>query len=174
VTHPLLGTIALPQGEVTAPLTLPQNLQAGIAYHLNEKLTLAADFQYTGWSSYDKLEITFTEANVVSSAARDYENNFAIRGGFEYQSSKQLAIRGGLYYDKNPIKDEVVEPTLPDNDRIGFAGGVGIGLAENINLDLGYLFLLMGDREITDSEFDFNGTYSTTVHLFAVNLTLGL
>ncbi len=187
-THPLLGNVSLPlpNGEATAPLTLPQNLQVGIAVKANEKLTVTADFQYVGWSSYDKLEISFKEYRtpslpgqpqnplLVSSAVRDFEDNFAIRGGFEYKSSEKLAIRGGVYYDKNPIKDELVEPQLPDNDRIGLSGGVGLKLSENVSLDLAYLFLLMGDREVTNSEFGFNGTYSTSIHLFAFNFQFGL
>ena len=190
----------MPSGKIAAPLTLPQGLQAGISVKASEKLIVNADFQYTGWSSYDKLEVSFQEYRLpslpgqpenpllVTSAPRDYEDNFAIRGGFEYKSSEKLAIRGGLYYDKNPVKDELVEPTLPDNDRLGFSAGLGIKLSPAVSLDIGYLFLLMQDREITDSQVTnpdpvaqainpgavFNGTYSSSVHLFAVNFTFGL
>lgn len=178
-THPLLGFIAFPNGPITAPLTTPQNITFGIGLMPSEKLTLSADFQYVGWSSYDKLEVTFEEyptsdQPTVQSTPREYENSFIVRAGAEYLMSDKFALRGGLLYDSNPVQDKYVEPTLPDADRFGINIGFGYNLANNLKLDVAYLLLLFSEREIDNSAFGFNGTYQNLAHLFGVNLSYGI
>lgn len=178
-THPQLGvTIPFPNGPVKAPLTTPQNITFGIGLTPSECLTVSADFQYVGWSSYDKLEVTFEnydldpttpEKENVQSADRKYENSFIARLGAEYLISPEFALRGGFLYDKNPVQDEYVEPTLPDADRIGINIGFGYNFSESVKVDFAYLLLLFSEREVTNSKFGFNGTYQNTAHLFGLN-----
>lgn len=176
-----------PQGNISAPLTTPMTLAFGAAYNFSESFLMSADFQYNGWSSYDKLEITFESypnANgSVSSSARDYENGFIARLGAEYVLNEKTSLRGGLLYDKNPVKDERLDPTLPDADRLGYNIGFSYKLTEYLSLDVAYLFLQFMEREITTSEIDvtpldgpagtaLNGTYNSSAHLIGANINL--
>jgi len=191
-THPLVGprSIKLPYGDVSAPLTTPENLVIGVAVRPNKTLTLAADFQYIGWKSYDKLEVTFKQYvnpqtnSSVSSSYRGYKNTFIARLGGEYKMNDDLALRLGVLYDKNPVDDELVEPTLPDADRIGITGGFGYKFTEKFGVDVSYFFLNFMEREITNSQNMtvpgkptygyFNGTYKPVAHLFAVSFNYSL
>jgi len=183
-THPLLQAyIPFPNGDITAPLTTPQNITLGVGFTPSSVLTLAADFQYVGWSSYDKLEITFNNYDLspttpgvqnVRSADRNYENTFIIRGGAEYKTSDVFALRAGVFFDKNPVKTEYVEPILPDANRIGLNAGFGYMFTENFGVDVGYLLLLFQDREVTGSKFGFNGTYENMSHVFGIDFSYGL
>lgn len=178
--HPQLGDVPLPTGDITAPLTTPQNATLGIAYKADDNVTWTADLQYIGWSSYDKLEVTFKNYDLdlnpvngvqnVSSVPRNYKNTFIVRTGFEYDVTSAFKLRGGIFYDRNPVPTEYVEPTLPDADRIGLNIGYGAKLTENLNLDISYLLLLFSNRDVSNSKFGFNGKYSNTAHLFGVNL----
>lgn len=182
--HPQLGDLPLPTGNIKAPLTTPQNATIGIAYKASDNVVLTADFQYVGWSSYDKLEVTFENYDLdlnpangiqnVQSVERNYQNTFIVRGGFEYNATSAFKLRAGIFYDRNPVKTEYVEPTLPDADRIGLNIGYGTKLTENLSLDVSYLLLLFSDRKVSNSKFGFNGTYSNTAHLFGVNLLYSL
>ncbi len=183
--HPLLqASLPFPNGDITAPLATPQNLTAGIAYMASDKLTLTADFQFVGWSSYDKLEVTFAsydfdfnpangQQNVLSTD-RKYEDTYIIRGGFEYAVTDAFQLRGGLLYDNNPVQDEYVEPTLPDSDRIGFSIGYGAKLSNNLTMDVAYMYLHFVDRTISSSKFGFNGQYTNSAHLFGLNFLYSL
>ena len=184
-THPLLHQfLPFPYGDISAPLTTPQNATLGLAFQANDNVTLTADFQYIGWSSYDKLEVTFANYDFdfnpangqqnVQSAVRDYKNTFIARVGMEYKISDAFSFRAGLLYDRNPVKDEFVEPTLPDADRIGLNIGYGTKIGDNFGLDVSYMLLLFADRQVSNSTFGFNGTYKTTAHLFGVNLSYSL
>jgi len=191
VTAPKQFNGLLPTGNIEAPLTAPDILSVGIGVNANENLTLSADFQYTMWSTYDKLEVTFndfidseTGKPLVTTSVRDYDNSYIGRFGAEYTANDMLTLRAGFLYDKNPVKDERVDPTLPDADRMGFNAGVGIKLADNLSLDLAYLFLRFSERKIEnslesysgleDSIAPMNGVYNSIAHLFAVNLSVNL
>lgn len=192
-THPLAGpqSIELPNGPIKAELTTPQNLAVGVAFLPTDKLTLTADFQWIGWSSYDSLTVEFQEYDdpqtgnrLTQSSPRLYEDTFILRGGAEYKFSPEFALRGGLLYDSNPVQDEYVEPTLPDSDRLGLNIGFGYNFTEDLSVDFAYLLLLFTEREITDSKVEnpdltvqatsnnpfFNGTYNSSAHLFGLNL----
>ncbi len=178
VTAPSALVSLLPSGDVEAPLTIPFNATIGLAIFPSNDLTVSADFQYVGWSSYDKLEVTFVESGVVSTSIRDYSDSYIARLGAEYAVTECLDLRGGLLYDKNPVKDELVEPTLPDADRLGLNIGLGYKITPNISLDLAYLYLRFAERTIENSEVDytngaagFNGTYNSSAHLFGLNLS---
>ncbi|HET54313.1 MAG TPA: hypothetical protein ENN33_03745 [Ignavibacteria bacterium] len=183
--HPLAGpqSIPLPNGGIKAPLTTPQNVTFGIGLYPSKDLTLSADFQWIDWTSYDKLEVTFDDYDLdpqtpgqqnVQSADRNYETSFIIRVGAEYMVSDQFALRGGFFYDKNPVLDEYVEPTLPDADRIGLNIGFGYKISNNVSIDFAYLLLLFSEREITNSKFGFNGVYNSTAHLFGINFAYAI
>jgi long-chain fatty acid transport protein len=178
VTAPSSLISLVPAGDITAPLTLPYNATIGIALMPSKKLTVSADFQYVGWSSYDKLEVTFTETDYVSTSIRDYTDAWIARLGAEYHMSDKFDLRGGLLYDSNPVKDELVEPTLPDADRLGLNIGFGYKITPNISVDLAYLYLRFAERTVTNSEVDytggvagFNGTYNSSAHLLGLNFS---
>ncbi len=178
-----------PSGKANAPLNAPTVITAGCAFMTDQKLTLSADFQYTMWSSYDKLEInweefTFPDGSTSSVSERDYEDSFIIRIGAEYILSDKFAIRGGFLFDKNPIKDERVDFTLPDNDRYGINIGLGYKLTECMSVDLAYMLLIFPEREITNSKENIadpfiaptpmNGTYNPSANLIGLNLSYDL
>lgn len=184
--HPVLKvpiTVPWPSGDISAPLTTPQNITAGIALFANPQWTVTADFQWVGWSSYDKLQVTFNNYNsaapgtpgtTVQSVDRNYEDTYILRFGTEYKASDAFCLRFGILFDRNPVQTQYVEPTLPDANRIGFNVGYGGKLTEHLGVDVAYMFLSFSDRDVSGSKFGFNGTYANTAHLFGLNLSYSL
>lgn len=167
---PNYAALNLPQGDAAASLELPATGFAGIAYQVTDELVLEADYQYIGWSSYDKLKIDFKKNNSSSESPKNYQDTYILRFGGEYDLG-DLKIRGGYYYDNSPVKTEYLEPLLPDASRHGLNAGLGYQLSEHWNVDLSYLYIAFNDRkaENTIPEISFDGTYQTHVHLFGVN-----
>lgn len=172
----------LPTGSISAPLEVPANLTVGAAYHFTDKLVVTADYQFVGWSSYDKLEITFEDVedpdSRVSSAERNYEDSYILRLGAEYQLLDELAVRCGILYDSNPVLEEYSEPTLPDSDRLGLNIGAGYAFTEHISVDIAYLFLRFEERDINNSMINYHGgdtpflgVYNSYAHLLGLNLS---
>ena len=104
----------MPQGPITAELTTPQNIAVGVAVNVSDRVQLSADYQYIGWSSYDKLEVVFTdpEPDVVSSSPRNYENTYIIRFGASYILNEQVTLMGGAYFDNNPVSTAIFKSIL--------------------------------------------------------------
>lgn len=175
----------LPKGNISAELTTPLNIQGGIGYRVIEQLQLSADFQWVGWSSYDKLAVDFEDAayNDIS-RPRNYEDTYAIRFGAEYFLDNQFSFLGGIYFDKMPVQPEYLSPSLPDADRLGFSIGVDAKIFENFGVSGSYLFIRSSELTVTNSHeiytpYDegneesasrFNGTYNSSASLFSFSL----
>jgi long-chain fatty acid transport protein len=168
-------TALFPSGTTgKATLPMPSNLMAGIAYDINKDFTVEADFQYLGWSSYDKLQVTFNKAVYGSTTMADivdWENSILLRLGGEYRIDK-LALRAGFIYDATPQPDKAVDPTLPDANRIEVTVGAGYQLTGMISIEVAYQYVKASDRTVTAPTNSFPGTYKTTANLFGVNLGL--
>lgn len=171
----------LPNGDVSANLTTPFNLAVGVGYKVLPKLLLSADFQYVGWSSYDTLTINFSSPKLTVASPRMYDNSFIVRLGAEYNLTNSIALRAGIYYDKNPVKSEYVNPMLPEANRLGFSCGVGYKLMDNLSVDAAYLFIRSQQLTVTDSKevyslgnSGFNGTYNAYANLASITLSYSL
>ena len=184
--HPVYKVnFPFPNGTVASQLTTPANATLGLAFMPNTDWTMTFDFQYVGWSSYDKLDLTFNTYNLTNPLAagpttesipRNWQDSYILRLGFEYKASADFAVRFGVLYDKNPIKDEFVDPTLPDADRVGLNIGFGGKLTNHLGIDFSYMFLSFADRTISNSNpaIGFNGTYTNSAHLIGCNFSYSL
>jgi len=173
-----------PGGDVTTGIALPATWFAAIAWAPTDNFDIEFDYQFIGWESYDKLGIDFAvnaqntpgvlQDNV--SSPKDYENTFIARLGAEYRlPGMGLAIRGGYFFDNNPVPDKSLEPLLPDSDRHGLNIGIGIDVLPDITLDLAYLHLFFMDRATDATTYpegvNLDGMYSGSVDLLALNIT---
>ncbi|HUX60441.1 MAG TPA: outer membrane protein transport protein, partial [Ignavibacteriaceae bacterium] len=103
------------------------------------------------------------------------------RFGAEYGLTQDLKVRAGIYYDKDPVKAQYLNPSLPDADRLGFSVGLGYKLMNNFNIDAAYLFIRGKQMTITNSLENyaagispFNGTYNTAANLVSLTLSYSL
>jgi len=157
-----------PAGDVSASLDLPATGFLGVAYSPIKDLTLEADYQYVGWSSYKELALTFKKDNSVSVSPKNYEDTYMIRVGGEYTFG-DWQVRAGYIYDHTPASAKYVEPLLPDASKNDYSVGLGYNLTKNIAVDLAYTFIKFDQRKAVGTEINFDGTYNSTANMFAVN-----
>ena len=169
----------LPSGDITADLTMPANLTFGVAVFPFKDFTVTADFQWIGWSSYDKLAVDFANPNISDiTSIKNYNDTYIARLGAEYKFNSDFTFRGGILFDHNPVPDERVDPLLPDADRWGFNLGLSYKITKNLSVDLAYFFLRFSERTITNSVVYYttgnaplNGTYNSYAHLIGIDLS---
>jgi long-chain fatty acid transport protein len=165
----------LPEGGVTSSITLPATGYAGVAYKFSDVLSLEADYQYIGWSSYQNLTFTFTKDGSSTTAPKNYSDSYILRVGGEYLLGS-LKLRAGYYYDNTPVSDPYVDPLLPDANRHGLSAGIGLNLTDHLKVDAGYLFIKFLDRSVTNTipATSFDGTYKSYANLFSLDLGYSL
>ncbi|MCS7053273.1 MAG: outer membrane protein transport protein [Ignavibacterium sp.] len=178
----LINTKRLPSGDVTANLSTPFNSAIGIAYKINEDWIVSSDFQYVGWSSYDVLRVDFadlpTERDIAS--PRLYNNSYVVRFGTDYKFNEELSLRGGFYFDKKPVDDDMVSPSLPETDRLGFTVGAEYKLFDNLSLRGSFLYIRGNELKVNNSKqyitgnTPFNGVYNVNAYVLSFGLLYSL
>jgi long-chain fatty acid transport protein len=177
---PAAAAALFPHGNLTAELKTPFNLAAGVACNVSTDLLLAFDVQVVGWSSYDTLKVDFEEGTVSDIASpRLYDDSFILRLGGDYKASDNLNILAGIYYDKNPVKEEMISPSLPEGNRLGFSAGINYKLTANLDVAASYLYIYTFETEVANSKQvtttgAFNGTYNINAHIASVSLSYNL
>ena len=147
-------------------LPLPQVATVGIAIKPlnNEKLTLALDFNYTGWNSYDSLRIDFdTHTSMLKNnhSPRHYRNTFTPRLGANYKISKVVSVMAGGAYDPTPVTNGFVTPELPDADRVVVTCGASIKPLKRFTILAACEFVSSLKRVSNYDYANFGGTYWT-------------
>lgn len=151
-----------PEGNTfTATLPLPSVISAGLTYHINDNFEIGTQFDWVGWSAYQSLDIDFktnTPRLEDSSSPRNYEDSWVIHLGGEYRLESGIQFRAGYYYDKTPVQDGYMTAETPDNNRMGFTGGLGYTYGERFQLDLSFLYIYSAKREQTEEQAIAAGT----------------
>jgi long-chain fatty acid transport protein len=146
----------------SAELPLPANLDAGIAWDISEKFTLAAEVNYIFWSVYDSLIIDFKINNELladSRNPREYKNSLIWRLGGEYRFSELITARAGIYYDPSPADEKYFTPETVTLNTLAFTFGLSVMPVKGLSIDLSYLQTNgMEDERMYEPE-NFGGTY---------------
>jgi long-chain fatty acid transport protein len=168
-----LVAASLPTGNppVETTIDFPSSINLGVGIQLPAGFLLALEADWTEWSTFESLVITFpTLVGRDILRVTDWEDSWAYRVGLE-KSFGEWAVRGGYYYDNTGQPDFDVGPILPDSDRNVYTAGFGYN-TERWGFDVAALYIVFKDRAIleppqTDNYF---GTYSES----ALVLTAGL
>lgn len=121
----------------------PEQIQAGVRYVFNEKLSVEADVVWTHWSFVKRETIKFKNPDKHMSAIlhgdrhyydRDWEDVTQFKIGVEYKATKMLTLRCGYYNDPSPVPDKSFDLEWPDADKHTYTLGAGFNF-ENWKID---------------------------------------
>jgi long-chain fatty acid transport protein len=167
-----LVTATLPAGAepLTTQVTFPSILSGGAALTRGD-WTLSAEVDYFQWSTFDQVDIVFTERPDLSqSIVEEYENSWQFRFGLERRLGPSWAIRGGYYIDETPAPAASISPLLPDSSRHGFCLG-GTWTNGRVRLDAGSWYVAGKERSTEGSNRDqYDGTYKAKAFTFGASL----
>ena len=139
----------LTQGEVfentglISNITFPFQLNFGLSQVLDQRFTLLADVDVTGWSSVKSLTLNF--ANPLQpgqTLVLNWKDSVRVAIGGVYHLSDSADFRAGLSYDQTPVSAEFRSADLPDSDE--YMASVGLmerfdqGLFATIAYSVGY------------------------------------
>jgi long-chain fatty acid transport protein len=135
----LVGLSMIGVDNFEATLPLPSNLNAGVSFRPMDKLLLAFDFQWVGWSAYDELVLEFEESKIKQVSIKKYDDTFAYRLGAQYTVIDQLDVRCGIYFDESPVDDKYLTPEAPSTSKIAGTIGLSFRPIPNLSIDAALL-----------------------------------
>ena len=177
ITNPASALYA--HTSVSGDVTLPDMILFGINTNLTETLSLGGGVFWTGWQSYDKLQINFGQAfpriggSTVSTSQKHWKNVARYLIGTEWKATPHWDFRLGYAFDEAPQPEDLLDYVLPENDRHMMSLGLGYH-KDAWGVDLSYTYMIIRDRSVTArlSEGVYNGQYTdASSHLLGLSIT---
>jgi long-chain fatty acid transport protein len=172
--NPALNAL-LVDTHIKADTTLPASASLSLAQDLNQDLTLLADLTWTGWSSFDKLVINFSNpAQADGVTTENWQDTWRYSLGANWRLNPALKLRAGVAYDQTPVKSATWRtPRIPDNNRTWLALGATYAAGKQLSLDFGYAHLFVDDVRINNTTegtiaHNLTGTYESSVDIFSM------
>jgi long-chain fatty acid transport protein len=158
--------------DIDAPTTFPDLLNFGIAYRPDEKWTVAIEFEYGGWSTFDsaelKLENEVPEAGFTdSSTSLDWNDAWIAKIGADYKINDKLSIRGGYAYVETMVPEHTLDAGNPDSDHHNLCIGFGYKM-KSLVLDFFYIADIYEDRTVRNNIL--SGKYENFTHYFGFSI----
>lgn len=170
---------------IETELTMPAQVVAGVSVQATGRLQLQADYQWTGWSSFDTIPLDFERDALDQTRREGYDNTNAVRLGGSYEATGALTIRAGYLFNQAAAPDRTVTPLLPEADRNHVTAGLSWDATDAITLNAAYQYLGQDDRrgrvrgarpdeENPSAETLNSGLYNFYAHLIGTTVTIHL
>jgi long-chain fatty acid transport protein len=170
----------LPDGPVTAEVTLPASASLSLFKTVSPRVDLLADVSWTGWSSFQDLTIKRATGATLSSTPEHWGDTMRYAVGLNYRQNDRLTWRAGVAYDESPVPNAFRTPRIPDQDRTWLAFGVQYKLDDHAKIDAGYAHLFVKDARVNIGDSvgpgvypygQLNGEYANKVDILSVQYT---
>jgi long-chain fatty acid transport protein len=164
----------LPVGEhpVATSIEFPATLNTGLGIGLPAGFLLSLEADWTQWSKFDALNITFPDGVAPElDRVTAWKDTWAYRAGLEKKFGA-WAVRVGYYFDNSPQPEKDVGPLLADNDRNVYTAGFGYDTPQ-WGVDLGGAYIKFKERSVlTESTDNFFGRYSEEAWVASASLRI--
>ena len=88
---------ALENQSISTTIEFPSQFVAGVNVAATDRLNVMADYQRTGWESFDQFDIDFENANATDRVLNlDYQNTNTFRFAADFAATEALALRAGF------------------------------------------------------------------------------
>jgi long-chain fatty acid transport protein len=139
------STGSLQTQAVDASIVLPAQFVAGVDLGLSANFHLLADAEWTNWSKFADLPLTFARLG-DKTLYEGYKNTIGWRAALEYKMSPKATVRGGFLTHPAAAPSTNVTPLLPEAGRVEFIVGAGYQLTGGIRVDGALQYIKQSDR----------------------------
>lgn len=176
--YPSLNLNSEGKDKFTATLPLAEEYTLGATYKITPKWLISADFNYTGWSRYDKLTLDFDNAPVgnqqnnptVLVTPKNFKNTKTFRLGTQYMFNDMIAGRVGAYYDESPYSNDNFIPETPSFNSYVLTAGLGFKF-NKLGVDIAGAYALPQSREVNNIYYNFIGQAKAKALYFGLGLS---
>jgi len=156
VRHDLAGTAIFQIPAIAAPLTagglfqntgvrssltFPDVIALGISHKLNDRLTILADLDWTGWHRLSQLNVDFANpAQPDETLPLHWKNSIRFAVGGIYSITDNIGLRAGVSYDETPTSITFRSADLPDSNEIMGSAGFSYRFNEHLSTIVSYSY----------------------------------
>ncbi|RMF09201.1 MAG: aromatic hydrocarbon degradation protein [Alphaproteobacteria bacterium] len=133
--------------ELTADVDLPEIVSAGFAYDMTADVTLLAQVNYYGWSSFEEVRLELDDGSELATV-EDFRNVWGVSVGAQVRVDESWTLRGGVEYDRSPSRDAFRSTRIPDADRIWTAVGATYRISDSVAVDLSFVHMFANSEPI--------------------------
>lgn len=148
VPGPLQGQTAFQNTGGRARITTPDSLTLGVSQRVGARWTLLAGAEWTNWSRFQQLVISFANNRADSVTEERWRDAWFLSAGAEYRATDTLTLRAGVAWDQSPVRTETRTPRIPDTDRYWLSAGLTWQARPNIALTAAYTHVFADDARI--------------------------
>ncbi len=159
LVNPVVPSSTIVNNNLTSnSIEFPDVLTLSAYQDLNEKVALLASVVYTGWSSFDNIQLnnvaapnvtvnipgqigTVSQVSVSSNSPQNYKDAWRAAIGANYKFNEIWMLRVGGGYDQSPTNNIDRDVRLPDADRWALSVGTHYQARANLGVDVGYTHL---------------------------------
>jgi long-chain fatty acid transport protein len=124
---------------VNHQLTIPNELNVGIAYRVVKPLLLTFAYTWDRWVVYGSdTFVSNTGASIV--VPRDYSNGNTYRIGGEWLVMPAFELRAGVQRDVSGLKTSTYSPTLPDSSSWGGSLGATVRFSHGLSVNGAFFY----------------------------------
>jgi long-chain fatty acid transport protein len=140
-------------GDAEANLHLPDTITLSGSHQLNDNWWIHGDVAWTQWSNLQSVDVVNSDNNLtINTLELDYADTMRYALGFTRNSDSPWLWRFGIAFDEAPQTDpELVNPRIPDQDRIWFSAGFNYEFSPNTSVDLGYTYVSVDEASINNT-----------------------
>lgn len=131
-------------------LTLPATAELASFHQLTEKLAIHSSFNWTDWSSFEKLEADLGSLGKHNVKDENWRDNYRFAVGSTYQIDEKWLVRSGIAYDTSAVSDKNRSATIPETDRTWLSIGAGYKWSDQLNFDAGFTYIIAKDASINE------------------------
>ncbi len=110
-------------------------------------LTLMAEYNWYGWSSFKEIRVKQAgQGDQV--VTQNYQDTFSVAVGAQYKLNEEWTVRSGFQYDETPTVDGFRSTRTPDGDRYWLSAGLSYDVSDNFTVDVAYTHVFIADADI--------------------------
>jgi len=166
-----------PDARFTSAFTLPGQFIGGVGLRPFAGFLLVGEMQFVRWSDFGSMQFLMEDGSgLILTEQAGWGDVLTTRAGVELQLP-ELVLRAGYAFDRTPVPDSELRPSVPDAHREVLSAGIGYEVGEGLTLDFAFQSIRYRDRTVTTSRVltdggtPFNGTYLLSATVVGLNVS---
>ncbi|HBZ58548.1 MAG TPA: hypothetical protein DEO49_05295 [Sutterella sp.] len=142
-----------------ATIKAPHQINLSATWEVTPSWRLSGLIHWSDWSSFKSLDISSDNALLPYklgtskiSIANNWKDSWLFSVGTDYRFNDSVTVRGGIAYEKSPVRDNYRLAIIPDLDRMWFTIGATWHVTKQLQGDFGFAWIHgIGNKSVYDN-----------------------